>query len=341
MSEVHDGASLRAALLEIAGDFSFTWIAETRLLFDALGPRRFAELHHNPTALLSELTDEDLGRALTPGYLERLARVQERLARDRGEETWWRNRGGPADLLVAYFSAEFGLDESLPTYSGGLGVLAGDYLKAASELGIPLVGIGLFYRRGYFEQRLDENDRQIEHYPLTDTSRLPLELVPMAPVVELADDSGEVVPVRLGVWRARVGRASLFLIDTQVEGNPDWAITDTLYGGDRANRLRQELLLGVGGVRVLRELGLAPTVFHLNEGHSAFLQLERWREYAAARLAPEEALERLRSSTVFTTHTPVPAGNEAFEPELVHQNLAGLVASCGLQWKDFLALGNV
>ncbi|MGH3054628.1 MAG: DUF3417 domain-containing protein, partial [Gaiellaceae bacterium] len=211
MSGVHDGATLRAALLEIASDFSFTWIAEARLLFAELEPRRFAELHHNPTALLSELTDDDLARALTPDYLDRLARVQARLARDRGEETWWRERSGPADLLAAYFSAEFGLDESLPIYSGGLGVLAGDYLKAASELGVPLVGIGLFYRRGYFEQRLDEHDRQVEHYQLTDTSRLPLELVPMAPVVELADDDGNLVPVRLGVWRVRVGRVSLYL----------------------------------------------------------------------------------------------------------------------------------
>jgi len=342
VAEVYDGATLREALLAIASDFSFTWIAETRLLFDVLEPRRFAALDHNPTALLSELTDEDLARALTPDYLERLARVQGRLARDRGEETWWRNRKGPDDLLVAYFSAEFGLDESLPIYSGGLGVLAGDYLKAASELGVPLVGIGLFYRRGYFQQRLDENDRQIEHYPLTDTSRLPLELVPMAPIVELADDNGELVPVRLGVWRVRVGRASLYLIDTQVEGNPDWAVTDTLYGGDRSNRLRQELVLGVGGVRMLRRLGLEPTVFHLNEGHSAFLQLERMRELVEEQgLSADEALERLRASTVFTTHTPVPAGNEVFDPELVRRNVEGLVERCGLSWEEFATLGKV
>jgi starch phosphorylase len=336
---VQDGATLRAALSAIAGDFSFTWIAEARRLFMDLEPRRFEQLHHNPTALLTELTDAELERALTPSYLERLERVQDRLIRDRGAETWWTQSERPDDFLVAYFSAEFGLDESLPIYSGGLGVLAGDHLKAASELGVPLVGIGIFYRRGYFRQRLDAEDRQIEHYPLTDTSRLPLELVPMAPIVALADDRGELVPVRLCVWRARVGRLTLYLIDTHVEGNPDWAVTETLYGGDRANRLRQELLLGVGGVRVLRELGLAPTVFHLNEGHSAFLQLERWREYAAAGLGPEEALERLRCSTVFTTHTPVQAGNEVFDPELLHANLAGLVASCGLQWEDFIALG--
>jgi starch phosphorylase len=344
VAEVHDGATLRAALLEIASDFSFTWIAEARLLFADLDPRRFAELHHNPIALLSELTDDDLERALTPEYLARLARVQERLARDRGDETWWRSRGGPSDLLVAYFSAEFGLDESLPIYSGGLGVLAGDYLKAASELGLPLVGIGLFYRRGYFRQRLDEGDRQLERYPRNDTSRLPLELMPMSSVVELADDNGNLAPVRLGVWRARVGRVSLYLIDTKIEGNADWArgVTDTLYGGDRTNRLRQELVLGIGGVRVLRRLGLAPTVFHLNEGHSAFLQLERMRELVEENGAStDEALERLRASTVFTTHTPVPAGNEVFDPELMRRNLEGLVERCGLTWDDFAALGKV
>ena len=342
MAEVHDGATLRSALVSIASDFSFSWIAEARLLFAELDPRRFAELHHNPTALLFELTDDDLARALTPDYLERLERVEGRLVRDRGGETWWRDRGGPADFLVAYFSAEFGLDESLPIYSGGLGVLAGDYLKAASELGVPLVGMGLFYRRGYFRQRLDENDRQDELYPLTVTTRLPLELVPMAPVVELADDDGNLVPVQLAVWRARVGRVSLYLIDTHVEGNPEWAVTDTLYGGDRATRLRQEVLLGVGGVRVLRRLGLEPTVFHLNEGHSAFLQLERMRELVEVQgLSADEAIERLRASTVFTTHTPVPAGNEVFNPELVRQALGGLVERCGLTWEDFVALGKV
>jgi len=344
VTRVHDGATLRAALSEIAGDFSFAWIAEARRLFTELDPRRFAELHHNPTALLSELTDEDLAHFLTPTYLEQLARVDGRRVRDRGDETWWRSRGGPDDLLVAYFSAEFGLDQSLPVYSGGLGVLAGDNLKSASELGVPLVGIGLFYRRGYFRQRLDEGDRQLERYPRNDTSRLPLELVPMAPVVELADDGGNLVQVRLGVWRARVGRVSLYLLDTKVEGNAEWArdVTDRLYGGDRENRLRQELVLGVGGVRVLRRLGLEPSVFHMNEGHSAFLQLERMRELVEEQgLSASEALEHLRESSVFTTHTPVPAGNEVFDADLVRRNLEALVNRCGLAWDDFAALGKV
>ncbi|MGH3008952.1 MAG: alpha-glucan family phosphorylase [Gaiellaceae bacterium] len=344
MGEVRNGGALRDALRAVAGDFSFTWIGEARALFDDLDSRRFAELHSNPTALLSELTDADLERALTPEYLERLEHVQGRIARDRGAETWWTEQERPEDLLVAYFSAEFGLDESLPVYSGGLGILAGDHLKAASELGVPLVGVGLFYRRGYFRQRLDEHDRQIERYPRNDTSRLPLELVPMAPVVELADSSGELVPVRLGVWRAQIGRVSLYLIDTKVSGNPGWAreVTDILYGGGRENRLRQELVLGVGGVRVLRALGLAPTVFHMNEGHSAFLQLERLRELVEQDgLDAGDALERLRASTVFTTHTPVPAGNEVFDAELVRRNVEGLVERCGLAWDEFAALGKV
>ena len=344
MVDVHDGATLRAALDAIAGDFSFTWTPGARALFEALAPERFDALGHNPTALLTELTDDDLERALTPEYAVRLGQVEERLEAERESVTWWESHHDGDDLLTAYFSTEFGLDESLPTYSGGLGILAGDHLKAASELGVPLVGIGLYYRRGYFRQRLDEGDRQLERYPRLDTNRLPLTLVPMAPVVELADANGKLVPIRLGVWRARVGRVSLYLLDTKVEGNPDWAraATDTLYGGDRENRLRQELVLGVGGVRVLRRLGLRPTVFHMNEGHSAFLQVERLRELVEVEgVDPHQALERLRTSTVFTTHTPVPAGNEVFDPELVRRNVGHLVAQCGLSWEEFAELGKM
>jgi glycogen phosphorylase len=344
MADEHDGATLRAALAVIASDFSFTWTPGARDLFAELAPERFAALGHNPTALLSELTDDDLGRALTGEYASRLARVQERLTFEAERPTWWQEQHGEDGFLVAYFSAEFGLDQSLPVYSGGLGILAGDHLKAASELGVPLVGVGLFYRRGYFRQRLDEDDRQLERYPRNDTSRLPLTLVPMAPVVELADEAGNPVPIRVAVWRAQVGRVSLYLLDTKIEGNPDWArdVTDTLYGGDRQNRLRQELVLGLGGVRVLRRLGLEPTVFHLNEGHSAFLQLERLRELIDEQgVDREAAVERLRASTVFTTHTPVPAGNEVFDPELVRRNVEGLIARCGFSWEEFAALGKV
>jgi len=344
MSEVHDGATLRAALEAIAGNFSFSWTPGARTLFADLNPARFSELLHNPTALLSELTDENLGRALTPEYAIRLGKVEARLDDDREQLTWWNQEERPEDFLVAYFSAEFGLDESLPTYSGGLGILAGDHRKSASELGVPLVGIGLNYFRGYFRQRLDEGDRQVERYPRNDSARLPLTLVPMAPSVLLADDDGNLVKVRIGVWLAKVGRVKLYLLDTKVEGNPDWArdVTNTLYGGDRQNRLRQELVLGVGGVRVLRALGLQPSVFHMNEGHSAFLQLERLRELVEDEgVDRDEAFERIRASSVFTTHTPVPAGNEIFEPELVRRNLTPLVERCGFTWDEFAALGKV
>jgi len=343
MDHVHDAAGLRAALSEIAANFSFTWTPGARALFLELNPQRFPALQHNPVALLSELTDDDLARALTVEFAQRLGRVQEALAIEEQRPTWWREQDLPEDFLVAYFSAEYGLDQSLPIYSGGLGILAGDHLKSASELGVPLVGIGLYYRRGYFRQRLDEDDRQVERYPRNDTERLPLTLVPMCPVVEL-EHEGQLVPVRIGVWRARVGRISLYLLDTKVEGNPDWAraVTDVLYGGDRANRLRQELVLGLGGVRVLRLLGLAPTVFHMNEGHSAFLQLERLRELVQEQgVEQHEALEVLRRSTVFTTHTPVPAGNETFDAELVRSSVEPLVQASGFSWDEFAALGKI
>jgi glycogen phosphorylase len=344
MSEVHDGATLRAALTQIADNYSFSWTPGARQLFAELNRRRFSELLHNPKAMLSELTDLELGRALTPEYAMKLGRVQERLAAEADRVTWWEQEERPADFLVAYFSAEFGLDESLPTYSGGLGILAGDHLKSASELGVPLVGIGLFYFRGYFRQRLADGDRQTERYPRNDTARLPLTLVPMAPTVVMANDAGELVPIRIGVWRAQVGRVSLYLLDTKVEGNPDWArdVTNTLYGGDRQNRLRQELVLGIGGVRVLRSLGLDPSVFHMNEGHSAFFQLERLRELVEEDgVDRDEAIERLRASTVFTTHTPVPAGNEVFDEELVRRNIGRVAERCGFSWEEFAALGRV
>jgi starch phosphorylase len=342
--EVHDGTTLRAALTEIAGNFSFSWTPGARQLFAELDRKRFSELLHNPTAMLSELTDAALEQALTPEYAMKLGRVQERLEAEAGQVTWWQQQERPDDFLVAYFSAEFGLDESLPTYSGGLGILAGDHLKSASELGVPLVAIGLFYFRGYFRQRLDDGDRQTERYPRNDDARLPLTLVPMSPTVDMADDDGNLVPVRLGVWRAQVGRVSLYLLDTKIEGNPEWArdATNTLYGGDRENRLRQEIVLGIGGVRVLRELGLEPTVFHMNEGHSALFQLERLRELVENDgLDRDSAVERLRMSTVFTTHTPVPAGNEVFDPELVRRNVGPLVERCGFTWDEFAALGKL
>ena len=344
MTSFASPASVRDALRTIAGNLWFSWLPGARALFEELDPARFAALDHNPTALLDVLSDEELTARAAPEYLARVERVLARTRAELQRSTWWERRGEDEGFAVAYFSCEFGLDESLPIYSGGLGVLAGDHLKSASDLGVPLVGVGLFYREGYFRQQLDEADWQVERYPANDPARLPLQLEQASVVVDLADDSGELVPVRAQVWRAQVGRVPLYLLDTDVDDNPAWArtITDKLYGGDREHRLRQELVLGIGGVRVLRGLGLDPTVFHLNEGHSAFLQLERLRELVEDGGLPREAgLQRLRASTVFTTHTPVPAGNEVFDAALVERNVAPLVARCGYTWEEFLALGRV
>jgi glycogen phosphorylase len=344
MHTLDSPAALRAALYELAGNFWFTWLPGARALFEELGRERFAAVDHNPTALLSDLDDESLAAAMTPEYLVRVERALAELQAERERRTWWERRDEDTAFGVAYFSLEFGLDESLPIYSGGLGVLAGDHLKSASDLGVPLVGVGLFYREGYFRQQLDESDWQGERYAENDPARLPLELVSASVTVEIAADDRTLVAVRAQVWRAQVGRVPLYLLDTDVDGNPDWArtITDKLYGGDRLHRLRQELVLGIGGVRVLRALGSEPTVFHMNEGHSAFLQLERLRELVEdGNVARDEALERLRASTVFTTHTPVPAGNEVFDAAIVEQNVGTVVSRCGFAWNEFATLGRV
>jgi starch phosphorylase len=243
---------------------------------------------------------------------------------------WW-SRAHPDEdgFLAAYFCLEFGLDESLPIYSGGLGVLAGDHLKAASDLGIPLVGVGLLYRHGYFRQRLDGSGRQVEDAQPFDPEALGLVREGVTVEVELDGET-----IEAAVWRADVGRVPLYLLDAD-------EITDSLYGGDREHRIRQELLVGVGGVRALAALGLEPTVFHMTEGHSAFLALERIRALVADGLSRDEAVERVRSSTVFTTHTPVPAGNEVFETELVRRYLGRLAGECGFAEKELLALGRV
>jgi glycogen phosphorylase len=343
MSQFDNPASLRDALQRIAENLWFSWLPGARALFAELDPARFAALGDNPTALLAELDEARLGDALaSPSFVEQVGEVLGELDAEALRATWWQGRREDDRFSVAYFSTEFGLDESLPIYSGGLGILAGDHLKSASDLGIPLVAVGLFYREGYFRQQLDESNWQGERYPENDPSLLPLSSEDARITVELADDDTVLTPVQVRVWRVQVGRIPLYLLDTEIDENPDWArrITDRLYGGDRRHRLRQELVLGVGGVRALRALGLDPAVFHMNEGHSAFLQLERLRELVEdTGLARDAALERLRASTVFTTHTPVPAGNEIFDAWLVEQNVGALVQRCGYSWDEFAALG--
>jgi starch phosphorylase len=232
--------------------------------------------------------------------------------------TWWSHRHGDQRMLVAYLSMEFGVDERLPIYAGGLGVLAGDHLKSASDLGVPTVAVGLFYRRGYFRQAIEQG-RQVERYDEADPAALGLAREPVDFEVELADG-----PVAVRVWRKDVGSVPLYLLEAD-------GIEQALYAGDRGARIRQEIVLGVGAVRALAALGHEPTVFHLNEGHAAFAALERLRR--------GDSLEHVRTTTVFTTHTPVPAGNEVFDDELVREELGPLVKRSRLDWDELLALG--
>jgi glycogen phosphorylase len=227
--------------------------------------------------------------------------------------TWWEQMHGDESMLVAYFSMEFGIDERLPIYSGGLGILAGDHLKSAADLGIPLVAVGLFYRHGYFRQRL-EDGRQTEWYAEADPEQMGLVLEPVEVEAEVGDER-----LTARIWRRDVGSVPLFLLDC-----PD--VSHELYGGGREERIRQEALLGIGGVRALAALGLRPTVYHLNEGHATFAVLER--------LAAGETLEQVRQTTVFTTHTPVPAGNEVFDPDLVRSELGNEIERAGLEWAE-------
>jgi glycogen phosphorylase len=337
------GHELRRMLERLARNLAFSWLPPVRNVFRDLDPADWDEADHNPIVLLAGLSDDRLERAAEDeAFVARVHEAERALEAELDGPTWWDEQATAGEFLVAYFSMEFALDESLPVYSGGLGVLAGDHLKSASELGVPLVGVGLFYERGYFRQALDETGWQRERYPLNDATRLPLALErepdgrPLLVHLELAGE-----PVAVRIWRADVGRTRLYLLDTDVDENSASAraVTDRLYGGDREHRIRQEVVLGIGGMRVLRRLGVAPRVFHLNEGHSALLSLERLRELGAAGTRLDDAFDEVRASTVFTTHTPVPAGNEVFEPALVKRYLAGPVAAVGLEWADFLALG--
>ena len=343
--DVHPALPERIAWLgEIARNVWSSWSPEAGDLFARLDPEGWERLSHNPIALLRQLPQEALDAAVADeSFVAMVARVARRLDAYVTEPGWLVPAHPEAtDMLVAYFSLEFGLDAGIPLYSGGLGILAGDHLKSASDLGVPLVGVGLLYRSGYFRQALGPDGGQRERYPATDWSDLPLrdrigpdgELVVVE--VEIGDET-----VRAAVRSIQVGRVTLLLLDADIEGNSEHSrqITDVLYGGDRDHRLRQEILLGVGGVRALAASGLAPTVFHMNEGHSALLALERMRALIVdGGLDLAEARELVVASTVFTTHTPVAAGNELFDPDLARSYLEPKAEEMGLTWDDLAAL---
>ncbi len=332
-------------LQEIAMNLWFSWTWDAVRLFIRIDAEKWEESYQNPVAMLGRVSQERLKElALDDSFVANVDRIHQELKDYLRRKKWFDiSYKDINDMLIAYFSCEFGLDEGLPVYSGGLGVLSGDHLKTASDLGIPLVGIGLLYRQGYFRQRLNSDGWQLEEYPENDWFNMPVTLEkdesgkPVVISVEMAD---KVVYAR--IWRVQVGNVKLLLLDTNFDMNIPWGreITTQLYGGDRDMRLRQELLLGIGGVRALNALGLEPKVYHLNEGHSAFLILERIRILVEKeKISFDEAREIVWSSNVFTTHTPVPAGNEQFDPELMRPYLEKYVIRMGSSWDNFLKLG--
>jgi len=332
---------------ELAQNLWWSWDDESTSLFRELNPLLWRELDHNPVALLQltemhALDDRASQLALHGRINYAYRRLQEYLTSKR---TWGaRHASVLGARMVAYFSAEFGLHESIPIYSGGLGVLAGDHLKSASDLGIPLVGVGLYYDQGYFRQRLDRDGWQHEDYIDVDSGLLPLQpaFARGAPlVIEINTRSGTIAA---RVWKLAVGRNTLLLLDSNIDGNrpEDRELTARLYGGDERVRIRQELLLGIGGVKALNALGIVPGVVHLNEGHSAFAALELVRRRMETEgVDAHEAMRRVSAQIVFTTHTPVPAGHDCFAAHLVEEHLGPIRDALGLDPGTFMALGRV
>jgi len=311
-----------ARLEELASNLWYSWDRSTRSLFAKLNPALWDAVGHSPKALLKRIDEQRLiDAAADPAFLDSMNRVLASFDAYHAEPPFKQNSGGfRPDDLVAYFCAEFGVHESLPMYSGGLGILAGDHCKAASDFQLPFIAVGLLYRQGYFVQTIDGDGRQRAEYHDSDFGDLPI-----APV-RRGDGADLVVEVQfpgrsvfVKVWQAKVGHVTLYLLDTDLPENNerDQNIAHRLYGGDRVTRLEQEIVLGVGGARALAAIGHKPTVWHINEGHAAFLVLERMRGLVAEGLPLETATEAVASNTVFTTHTPVPAGHDHFAESVV------------------------
>ncbi|MBN2009149.1 alpha-glucan family phosphorylase [candidate division KSB1 bacterium] len=334
-------------LKDVAFNLYWSWNHEALNLFQRLDSDMWEKSDHNPVKMLGLVRQERLeSLADDEGFLAHLHRVYESMQDYLNEPTWYlKTYGEESAVKIAYFSAEFGLTECVRIYSGGLGILAGDHLKSASELGIPLVGVGLLYQEGYFHQYLNADGWQGEQYPKNDFYNMPIELQRKengdAILIEIAYADRT---VKAQIWKVVVGRISLYLLDTNIEENSqeDREITDELYGGDSEMRIKQEILLGIGGIRALKAVGITPTVFHMNEGHSAFLALERIRCILDEKnLTFDEAVELTRSGNVFTTHTPVPAGIDRFPAQLMDKYFTSYYPKLNINRKKFLGLGRI
>lgn len=333
-------------LRELAYNLWFSWNHSAIELFRSINPDLWEEVYHNPVQFLLRVKEEELKEAAeNRQFIDHYREVINSFDRYMFGETWYdKHKPDGVNHVIAYFSAEFGVHESHPTYSGGLGLLAGDHCKAASDLGLPLVGVGLLYKHGYFTQRINREGQQEAYYPFQNFSEMPI-----TPVL---DSNGRdlVVDVKLPgrrvyarVWRMLVGRVSIYFLDADLTANrhEDRELTGQLYGGDRETRISQEILLGRIGIRALRAMNIHPTVWHINEGHAAFLLVERLRELIEDQgLSWGPALEAVRADTIFTTHTPVPAGHDVFTLEMVDRYYSHLYERMNITREQFLELGH-
>ncbi|MDH5720644.1 MAG: alpha-glucan family phosphorylase [Spirochaetia bacterium] len=333
-------------LFEIANNFSFAWSYRISEIFQSIDPKLFKKCKNNPYRMLMEVDKSVLDELNSnKSFLKRLADAYIHYEVYCNEGLNHKEIAFPDGQRIAYFCAEFGLHESFPNYSGGLGVLAGDHIKTASDINMPLLAVGLLYRYGYFSQYLSAEGWQQEKYYVLDTFSVPLEIIcddKQNPVLIPVDFPGRIV--YLQVWKAKIGNVPLYLLDANIAENSfdDRKITDMLYIADKEMRLQQELLLGIGGVRFLKKMGIKVTTYHMNEGHSAFSALERMRCFMAERkLSFNQALELVKSSALFTTHTSVPAGNEQFSDELLEKYLSPLIKTLGIDMHKFLNFGKV
>jgi len=329
---------------ELARNLWFSWHPQTHELFNRADRLLWEEVNHNPVKFLLHVDGEKLKDcANDPEYLATYERVMADLDDYMQGETWFqRTYPEHTNQLVAYFSAEFGVHESNPVYSGGLGLLAGDHSKSASDLGLPFVGVGLLYKQGYFCQRINRSGWQEAHYTFMDFNEMtvtPATRQDGSQIIITVSLPGREVFVK--VWKLQVGRIWIYFLDTDLTQNSrdDRLLTAKLYGGDQHTRISQEIILGIGGVKALRELGISPTVWHTNEGHAAFIIVERIRELVQSGIPFATAREAVKASTVFTTHTPVPAGHDVFSPDMIDQYLGHLYEQLGVHRDTFIAMG--
>jgi glycogen phosphorylase len=337
---------LSVRLRMLARNLWWTWNPESHHIFKELSPLVWRYSNHNAVAVMNEISDKELeARLHDHEFARRVHTVLEVFESYMSEpSTWAKRHAAGLKNPVAYFSAEFGLHESLPIYSGGLGILSGDHTKSTSDLGIPFVGIGLFYRQGYFQQKINADGWQEELYPSNNPEHLPLELVRQPEGGRLLN-SIEIghSTVYFQTWTVHIGRVTVYLLDTNLPENDQHfqGLTSTVYGGNIDTRIGQEIILGIGGVRLLQSLGITPSVFHMNEGHSAFLVLELLQQELKRGRKREEAEKTVRSKCVFTTHTPVPAGHDRFNSELMAFSFGKFWNSTGLTHEDLMSYGRV